>query len=153
LQLGYEGKEGKKGKAQGRMCSVPRAATTRHCKHTNSKLNLRVCMLSHFSCVQLFVTLWTVACQAPLSMGFSRQEYWRGLPCPPPGDLPYPGIKPVSPALEGRFFTTSTTWEAQASHNRNLFSLSWRPKYKIKILIFPPELLEEVPSSLASSSF
>ena len=71
-------------------------------------------MLSHFSCVQLFVTLGTVACQAPLSMGFSMQEYWSGLPCPPPGDLPYPGIKPVSPALEGRFFTTSATWEAQA---------------------------------------
>ena len=53
-------------------------------------------MLSHFSCVQLFVTVWTVACQAPLSMGFSRQEYWSGLPCPPPGDLPDPGIKPTS---------------------------------------------------------
>ena len=52
-----------------------------------------VCMLSHLSCVQLFVTLWTVACQAPLSMGFSRQEHWSGLLCPPPGDLPNPGIK------------------------------------------------------------
>ena len=50
-------------------------------------------MLSHFSCVQLFATLWTVACQAPLSMGFSRQEYWNGLPCLPPGDLLSPGIK------------------------------------------------------------
>ena len=48
----------------------------------------------------------TVACQAPLPMGFSRQEYWRGLPFPPPGDLPNPGIEPVSPVLEGRFFTT-----------------------------------------------
>ena len=64
--------------------------------------------------VQLFVTPWTVACQAPLSMGFSRQEYWSGLPCPPPGDLPDPGIKPasfISPALAGGFFTTSATWE------------------------------------------
>ena len=43
------------------------------------------CMLSHYCHVQLFVTLWTIACQAPLSMGFSRQEYWSGLPCPPPG--------------------------------------------------------------------
>ena len=71
-------------------------------------------MLNCFSCVQLFVTLWTVALQAPLSMGFSSQECWSGLPCPPPGDLPNPGIKPmslVSPALVGRFFTTSTTWE------------------------------------------
>ena len=47
---------------------------------------------------QLFATLWAVACQAPLSIGFSRKEYWSGLPCPPPGDLPDPGIKPVSPA-------------------------------------------------------
>ena len=46
------------------------------------------CLLSRFSYVQLFVTPWTVACQAPLSMAFSRQEYWSGLPCPPPGDLP-----------------------------------------------------------------
>ena len=57
------------------------------------------CMLSHFSCAQLFVTPWTVAHQAPLSMRFSRQEYWSELPCPPPGDLPNPGIKPSSPAL------------------------------------------------------
>ena len=57
-------------------------------------------MLSHFSRVQFLVTLWTVARQAPLSMGFSRPEYWSGLPCPPPGDLPYPEIKRVSPALQ-----------------------------------------------------
>ena len=60
-------------------------------------------------------TLWTVAHQAPLPMGFSRQEYWSGLPCPPPGDLLNPGIKPTSltpPALTGGFFTTSATWEA-----------------------------------------
>ena len=53
--------------------------------------------------------------QVPLSVGFYRQEYWSGLPCPPPGDLPNPGIKPTSltsPALAGRFLTTSTTWEA-----------------------------------------
>ena len=47
------------------------------------------CMLSHLNCVGLFVTPWTVAHQAPLSLGFSRQVYWNGLPCPPPGDLPY----------------------------------------------------------------
>ena len=50
--------------------------------------------------VRLFATQWTVACQAPRSMEFSRQEYWRGLPCLPPGDLPNPGIKPSSPALQ-----------------------------------------------------
>ena len=69
-------------------------------------------VLSRFSRVQLFATLWTVACRTPLSVGFSRQEYWRRLPCPPPGDLPDPGIKPTSLALAGRFFTTSATWEA-----------------------------------------
>ena len=75
-------------------------------------------MLSHFSCGHLSATLWTVAYQAPLSMGFSRQEYWSGLPWPPPGDLPDPGIKPASlasPALAGGFFTASTTQEAHKS--------------------------------------
>ena len=60
-------------------------------------------MLSHFSHVQLFMTPWTVAHQAPLSVGFSRQEYWSGLPFPSPGDLPNPGIEPestASPALQ-----------------------------------------------------
>ena len=74
-----------------------------------------VCMLSHFSCVRLFATLWTVARQAPLSMGFSRQEYWSGSPCPPPGDLPDTGIETpshMSPALAGGFFATIATWEA-----------------------------------------
>ena len=62
-----------------------------------------------------FVITWIVACQAPLSMEFSRQEYWSGLPFPAPGDIPDPGIEPtflVSPELAGEFFTTSTTWEA-----------------------------------------
>ena len=75
-----------------------------------------VCVLSHFSPVRLFVILWTVAHQAPLSMGFSRPEYWSGLPCPPPRDLPSARIEPASlasPALSGRFFTTGATWEAQ----------------------------------------
>ena len=57
-------------------------------------------LFSCFSHVQLFATLWTAAHQAPLSMGFSRQECWTGLPCPPPGDLPNPGIEPMSPALQ-----------------------------------------------------
>ena len=68
----------------------------------------RACVLSHFSHVQLFATPWTVAHQAPLSMEFSKQEYWSGLPCPPPRDLPDPGIKPVSPpcpVLAGGSFT------------------------------------------------
>ena len=71
-------------------------------------------LLRHFSHVQLFVTLWTVALQVPLSMGFSRQEYWSGLTFPSPEDLPDPRIKPMSlasPALTVRFFTTNATWE------------------------------------------
>ena len=61
---------------------------------------LRPCMLSHFSCVGLFVTLWTGAHQAPVSMGFSKQESCSGLLCPSPEDLPDPGIKPRSPTLQ-----------------------------------------------------
>ena len=57
---------------------------------------------------KLCPTLWDPMDQAALSLGFSRQEYWSGLPCPPPGDLPNPGIEPVFPALAGRFFTTET---------------------------------------------
>ena len=67
---------------------------------------LCVCMQSHFSPVRLFVTPWTVARQALLFMGFSRQEYWSGLHCPPLRDLPNPGIELVSPARVGGFFTT-----------------------------------------------
>ena len=70
-------------------------------------------MLSRFS-VRVFVTLWTVAHQAPLSIGFSSQEYWSELLYPFPADLPYPGIEPaslMSLALAGGFFTTSITWE------------------------------------------
>ena len=70
------------------------------------------------SCL-ILATPWTVACQNPLSMGFSRQEYCSGSPCPPPGDLPNPGIKPTSlrfPALVGKFFTTGATWAALLSH-------------------------------------
>ena len=62
---------------------------------------LRGCSCARvFSCVQVFVILWAAACQAPLSMGFPRQEYWSGLPLPSPEDLPDPGIKPRSPALQ-----------------------------------------------------
>ena len=67
------------------------------------KLMLCACLVT---CpVQLFVTLWTVAKKAPLSVKFPRQESWSGLPYPPPGDLPHPGIEPVSLALAGRLFT------------------------------------------------
>ena len=73
------------------------------------------CVPGLFSRVRLFANPWTVARQDPLSMGFSRHEYWSGLPCPSPGDLPNPGTEPTSlepPALAGGFFTTGTTWAA-----------------------------------------
>ena len=66
-----------------------------------------MCVCCVLICVQLFVTPWTVIHQAPLSMEFSKQEYWSGLPWLPPGDVPNPGIKPTppgAPALAGRFF-------------------------------------------------
>ena len=71
-------------------------------------------MAKSFSQVRLFATPWSVACQAPLSVEFSRQEFWSGLPCPPPGDSPEPGIEPhlsLTSALASGFFITRATWE------------------------------------------
>ena len=68
-------------------------------------------LLSHFSRVRLSATPWTIARQAPLSMGCSRQEYWSGLPCPPPGDLPQPGMEPGSPRIVDRRFIIWATKE------------------------------------------
>ena len=73
-----------------------------------------------------FLTLWTLVLQVPLSMGFSRQEYWNGFSCPPPGDLPNPEIKSESlmpPASSARYFTTSATWEACSPQEAPLKSL------------------------------
>ena len=95
-------------------------------------------LLSRFSRVRLCVTLWTVAHKALLFMGFSRQEYWSGRLCPPPGDIP-PGIQPTflkSPALAGGFLTTSTTWEAPIMKQCVLKSLG---EYEaLKCRCFPP---------------
>ena len=89
------------------------------------------------SCVWLSVTPWAVAHQAPLSMGFSRQEYWSGLPCPSLENLPHSGIEPTSPAspsLAHGFFTTSVTWEAL--YNRRLSDFSgWRSYYYSQLYI------------------
>ena len=74
-----------------------------------------LCCAESLSCVRLCATLWIIACQSPLSMGFSRQEYRSGLPCLPLGDLSDPGIETVSlisATLAGIFFTTGATWEA-----------------------------------------
>ena len=94
-----------------------------------------MCLLSHFSRVRLCATTGTVACQAPLSMGFSRQEYRSGLPFPSPGDLPDPEIEPVSltsPALGGMFFTTSAPWKPRyrcgeyiMTPDEGLLGLTW----------------------------
>ena len=95
---------------------------------------LCVCVLSRFSCVWLFATPWMVTCQAPLSMRFSRQEFWSGLASPPPEDLPDPRTEPASltsPALAGEFFTSSTTWEAKELTKRRKrmdFAMSSRGK-------------------------
>ena len=92
------------------------------------------CVLSRFCRVWLSATPWTVASQAPLSMGLSRQEYWSRLPFPPPGNLPYPEMEPVSltsPALAGGFFTATTDWEAPMRSLQRQTSL--RIKEAIKI--------------------
>ena len=84
--------------------------TIKWSKESLQQIVLDVDMLGGFSSVQFFVTLWTVAHQVPLSVGFSRQEYRSGLLCPPSGNLPNPGIEPTSltsPALTSRFLTTS----------------------------------------------
>ena len=92
--------------------------------------------LSH---VWLFATPWTVAHQALLCMGFSRQEYWSGFPCYPSGDLPKPGIELeslTSPALAGGFFTTSTTWEAHITNPQAQPSNLWHYIFETHILLY-----------------
>ena len=82
--------------------------------HIHNGMLLLLLLPSRFSRVRLFATQWTVAHQAPLSMGLSWQEYWSGLPFPAPGDLPDPGIEPtslMSPALAGGLFTSNASWE------------------------------------------
>ena len=96
---------------------------------------------NHFSHVQLFATLWIVGHQAPLSMGFSRQEYWSGLPWPPPGNLPDPGIQPsslMSPALAEGFFTTSTTWDNLLQGQSQLIkdlNCMWKSLYLCHVIL------------------
>ena len=83
-----------------------------------------MCMLSHFSHVWLCATPWTVAHQPPLSMGFFRQEYWNGWPCPPPGDLPDPGMEAsslASPALAESSLPLGATWEALSLYHKSTY--------------------------------
>ena len=88
-----------------------------------------MCVFSCFNRIRHFATPWTVARQAPLSMGFSRQEYWSGLPWSPPGDLPDPGIESqslMSPAWTGGFFTARATWRSLSL--KSLYSIIWWSK-------------------------
>ena len=105
----------------------------------------RAWVLSHFTHVQLFATLLTVACQLHCPWGLSRQEYWSGLPCPP-GDCPHPGIKPASlkfPTLAGGFFIISATWEVpicrvvvvQSPSHVWLFVTPWIAAYQASLSI------------------
>ena len=123
-------------------------------KHPSSHSPSSACVLSCFSHVRLFVTLWTVPRQAPLAMGFSRQEYWSGLPCPPE-NLPNPGIKSTSltsPAQAGKFFVTGTTWEAPppihtlylfSSHHGPCLTKPVRVTWQNELQVSCPEGLEE----------
>ena len=108
------------------------------------------CELSRFTCVQLFAILWTRACQATLSMEFSRQQYCSGFPCPPPGVLLDPGIEPTcvsqSSALAGGFFTTITIWEALVIMVQILYvalmTLREISQHHFLIPTFPPSTLK-----------
>ena len=95
-----------------------------------------MCILNYFGHVWLFAILWTKACPAPLSMRYSRQESWSGLPCPLPGDLPDPGIKPMSfmsPELASGFFTTSANWEPIAGLRLLILKrLAWKLGHWLK---------------------
>ena len=94
-------------------------------------VSLHTCMhAKSLQFVQLFMTPWTATHQAPLSMGFSRQEYLSGLPCPPSGDLPDPRIELsflISPVLTGRFFTTTAAWKPYVSLTNHFISSSLSP--------------------------
>ena len=96
-------------------------------------------MLNHFSHVRLFATLWTLAHQAPLSMGFSRQEYWSGFQCPPPRDLPNLEIEPTSltsPALTGSFFTTSATGKPMYMPRHMYMCLYPYPALNVNVFVY-----------------
>ena len=112
-----------------------------------------MCVLNRFSHVRLFESLWTVAYHTPLSMGFSRQDYWSGLSSPPQGDLPNPGIKPtslMSPALASRFFTTHNKlwkflkrWEHQTT-----LPASWEVCMQVKKQQLEPDMDQRTDSKL-----
>ena len=111
-----------------------------HMEDRDFPLCLRVCSVVYDS-----VTLWTVAHQAPLPMGFFRQEYWSGLPCPPSRELPISGIKLrslISPEIAGGFFTIRATWEAPFSSSALKYTQIYHPAvfhccFQMILLFFP----------------
>ena len=123
--LEAEGARGLRG-ARGR--EMPNCACT-SCRLSILALRKRKWLLNH---VRLFVTLWTVAHQAPLSMGFSKQEYWSGLPFPSPGDFSDPGIKAVSPALQADALSSEPS--GKPLHRKSTphgYGLVWRSNQSI----------------------
>ena len=100
-------------------------------------------LLSHFSHVQLFVTLWTVARQAPLSMGFPRQEYWSGFPDSQPGDLSDPGVEPETPALQ----VDSLPSKLPGKPNNHVFS-SVQSLSRVRLFVTPLGLTHQAPLSM-----
>ena len=110
------------------------------------------CILSCFSPLWFFAALQTIACQTPLSVGVFRQEYWGGLMCSPPGHLPDPGMEPIplmSPALTGRFFTTSTTWEG----SQPFFYCQFIFIFKIEITLSCKIMLASCVHSISTSVY
>ena len=105
---------------------APKKGSSRGCPLALRCAVLAVVQL--LSCARFFATPWTAACQAPLSMGFSRQEFWSRLPFPSPGDLPGPGIEPESPALVGGVFTTELSGKPRCiiGSQTNIYQMNTR---------------------------
>ena len=118
---------------------------------TRASIIMAVCVFSHVTKLRLFVTPWTVAHQAPLSMEISKQEYWNGMPFPTPGDLLHQGIEQASlasPALAGRFFTTALTGTIKSPKLENIqATLTLCPPYFMRFRhLFPHHVNYNWPS-------
>ena len=116
------------------------------------QISVCLCMLSHFGCVQLFAMPWTAACQAPLSIGFSKQECWSGLPCPPPGDLPNQGIEPGSPPLKAESLQLKDSAFRILLPGPGLEFGLWQRKWGV-LTVGPPEKSQQALLYNSNSSF
>ena len=112
-------------------CCCESSLKSSHCSNNNNKPVIMYSEVKSLSRVQLFATPWTVAYQAPPSMGFSRQKYWSGVPFPFPGDLPDPGIEPWSPAFQADTLTSEPPGKSWVAIS---FSSAWNWKVKVKSL-------------------